>query len=107
MGNDAGTVIYGAPNLANHAEENAEAIHERMCSVVLAGQPSPVLEIGAGRGKLGARFAEHGIRYVGLGADLPAKIDEARRTFPSLQRPAMTIPRHWDSVSSISCIQTT
>jgi SAM-dependent methyltransferase len=84
MGNDAGTVVYGAPNLANHAEENAEAIHERMCSVVLASRPSSVLEIGAGHGKLGARFAEHGIRYLGL-EPVPAEIDEAHRNFPSLQ----------------------
>ena len=109
MGNDAGTVIYGAPNLANHAEENAEAIHERMCSVVLACRPSSVLEIGAGRGKLGARFAEHGIRYVGL-EPVPAEIDEARRTFPSLriiQASCYDDPKALGLVRSISCIQTT
>ena len=59
MGNDTRTVVYGAPNLANRAEENADRIHERMCSVVLNLHPSSVLEIGAGRGTLGARFADH------------------------------------------------
>jgi SAM-dependent methyltransferase len=84
MGTDVDPVIYGAPNLANHAEENAEAIHERMLSVVLGLHPSSVLEIGAGRGRLGARFAEHDIRYVGL-EPVAAEIEDARRNFPSLR----------------------
>jgi SAM-dependent methyltransferase len=83
MGNDARTVVYGAPNLANHAEENAEMIHERMYSVVLKCHPSSVLEIGAGRGRLGARFAEQGIRYVGL-EPIASEIEEAHRNFPAL-----------------------
>jgi len=76
-------VVYAAPNLADHAERNAEAIHERMCSVVLNCHPSSVLEIGAGAGKLGARFAEQGIRYVGL-EPVAEEIEKAHRVFPSL-----------------------
>src|SRR5580698_1755727 len=83
MENDARTVVYGAPNLANHAEENAQAIHERMFSVVLDCHPSSVLEVGAGQGKLGARFAERGIRYVGL-EPVAAEIEQAKRNFPAL-----------------------
>jgi 2-polyprenyl-6-hydroxyphenyl methylase/3-demethylubiquinone-9 3-methyltransferase len=83
MENDVRGVVYGTPNLAHHAEENAEAIHDWMRSVVLKLRPSSVLEIGAGRGKLGAKFAEQGIRYVGL-EPVAAEIEEARRNFPAL-----------------------
>lgn len=83
MGNDKHTVVYGAPNLAYHAEENSAKIRERMYSVVLKLRPTSVLEIGAGQGRLGARLVEHGIRYVGL-EPVAAEIERARRNFPTL-----------------------
>jgi 2-polyprenyl-6-hydroxyphenyl methylase/3-demethylubiquinone-9 3-methyltransferase len=76
-------VVYGAPNLAYHAEENSAKIRERMYSFVLNLHPSSILEIGAGRGKLGSRFAAQGIRYVGL-EPVAEEIEAAHQTFPTL-----------------------
>jgi 2-polyprenyl-6-hydroxyphenyl methylase/3-demethylubiquinone-9 3-methyltransferase len=84
MGNDTRTVVYKDPSRANNAERNAETIHERMCSVVLNFRPLSVLEIGAGGGKLGAKFVEKGIRYVGL-EPVAAEIEKAHRNHPTLK----------------------
>jgi len=84
MGNDPGTVVYGTPDLNIHAIRNAEAIHKRMLSVVANLRPTSILEIGAGQGRLGEKFAALGIRYVGL-EPVTAEIEEAHRTFPSLK----------------------
>lgn len=83
MGTDGRAVVYGSPNLACHAEENSARVRERMYSVVLSLRPSSILEIGAGRGRLGARFAEQGIRYVGL-EPVAEEIAGARQDFPTL-----------------------
>lgn len=77
-------VIYAAPSVAGDAEKNAELIHERLFSVVRKSRPSSVLEIGSGRGRLGARFVEEGIRYIGI-EPIEAELEEARRHFPSVR----------------------
>ncbi|HEY1649023.1 MAG TPA: class I SAM-dependent methyltransferase [Terracidiphilus sp.] len=77
------TVIYGAPDASGTAELNAVTIHERMFSVALKERPSSVLEIGAGQGRLGARFAGQGIRYVGL-EPVASEIEIARHNYPEL-----------------------
>jgi SAM-dependent methyltransferase len=83
VGNNAHTVVYGAPSLANHAEQNAEAIHRRMHSVIMNLHPSSVLEIGAGQGRLGAKLAGEGIRYVGL-EPVEEEAARAHENFPAL-----------------------
>jgi|ERR1700677_569539 SAM-dependent methyltransferase len=83
MESDGHAVVYGAPNLAYHAEENSAKIRERMYSFVLKLLPSSILEIGAGRGKLGARFAAQGIRYVGL-EPVAEEIEAAHQNSPTL-----------------------
>lgn len=76
-------IIYGSPNLAGPAEKNAAIIHERMLSVVLKSHPASILEVGSGRGALGARFFASGIRYVGL-EPVESELDEARRRYPNI-----------------------
>lgn len=83
MGNDTQTVIYGAPDASGTALRNAATIHERMFSVVMKQHPASVLEIGAGQGKLGARFVGQRIRYVGL-EPVAAEIEVAHRNYPAL-----------------------
>jgi 2-polyprenyl-3-methyl-5-hydroxy-6-metoxy-1,4-benzoquinol methylase len=77
------SVIYGSPTLSSHAEENAEIIHRRMAAEVLKLAPASILEVGAGRGKLGAIFAGQGIRYVGI-EPVQAEFDAVREHHPEL-----------------------
>jgi 2-polyprenyl-3-methyl-5-hydroxy-6-metoxy-1,4-benzoquinol methylase len=84
MANDTRTVVYKDPSRANNADRNAEAIHNRLFSVVLNLRPTSLLEVGAGGGRLGSRFAEKGIRYVGL-EPVAAEIEKAHCDFPTLE----------------------
>jgi SAM-dependent methyltransferase len=77
-------VVYGSPSLTDNADGNAEIIHKRMLSIVLARRPSSLLEVGAGQGKLGANCVKHGIRYVGI-EPVDSEIEVARRNFPGLK----------------------
>jgi SAM-dependent methyltransferase len=42
------------------------------------------LEVGAGQGKLGAAFVEHGIDYVGI-EPVEYEVEQARRKYPALR----------------------
>lgn len=77
-------VVYESPKLISNAEKNAEIIHGRMLSAVLACRPSSLLEIGAGQGKLGAAFAAHGIEYVGI-EPVQDEIELGRQRYPELK----------------------
>jgi 2-polyprenyl-3-methyl-5-hydroxy-6-metoxy-1,4-benzoquinol methylase len=77
-------VVYESPKLISNAEKTAEVIHSRMLSVVLKCQPSSLLEIGAGQGKLGAAFASHGIEYVGI-EPVESEIEQGRKRYPGLK----------------------
>jgi SAM-dependent methyltransferase len=77
-------VVYESPKLISNAEKAAEVIHARMLSVVLKCQPSSLLEIGAGQGKLGAAFAAQGIEYVGI-EPVASEIDQGRKRHPELK----------------------
>jgi SAM-dependent methyltransferase len=77
-------VIYVTPSLVGPAEKNAEIIHERLFSVVLKCSPTSLLEVGSGRGTLGAKFSARGIRYVGL-EPVEAELEDARRRYPDVR----------------------
>ncbi len=78
-----GAVIYGQPDRSSKAEKAAAQIHARIEELVLSLNPSSVLEIGAGRGRLGARLAAHGIRYTGI-EPTGSEVEAARAAHPQL-----------------------
>jgi SAM-dependent methyltransferase len=82
-GNQPG-VVYGAPDLTGSAEKNAAIVHDRMFSLVLNCKPASVLEVGSGRGALGARWSASGIRYVGL-EPVGSELDYARKMHPEVR----------------------
>jgi SAM-dependent methyltransferase len=77
-------IVYGTPSTAGGAEKNADRIHERMLDVVLRCRPTSILEVGAGKGVLGAALAKRGIEYVGIEPVL-SEIGEAKRRYPELK----------------------
>lgn len=82
-GNQPG-VVYGTPDLAGSAERNAAIIHGRILSVVLKCNPRSILEIGSGKGTLGARWSASGIRYVGL-EPVASELEYAQQKHPDIQ----------------------
>jgi 2-polyprenyl-3-methyl-5-hydroxy-6-metoxy-1,4-benzoquinol methylase len=76
-------VVYGEPDRSAAAEKNAALIHARIEQLVLSLRPTSVLEIGSGRGRLGARLAARGIRYTGV-EPTASEVEAARQTHPGL-----------------------
>ena len=77
-------IVYDQPGRTTKAEENAALIHARIEQLVHALKPASVLEIGSGRGHLGARLAVPGIRYCGL-EPTASEVEAARAAHPELQ----------------------
>jgi SAM-dependent methyltransferase len=81
---DMTEVVYESPRLVSNADRNAGIIHNRMLQVVLQLHPVSLLEVGAGQGKLGAAFAQHGIDYCGI-EPVENEIEKGRQSYPGLR----------------------